>query len=459
MLHIYKCSPLSSRDGDDGGFSLVEMVVAVMVFALVSLGVAYSMLAVLSSTRDTRGRQVAANLAAEEIDRVRSVGNIFDLKDAIPRTKTIDNVVYTVRRDTLWYNSAGGEDPCGAGSGNLQYVVVNVSVAWSGMNGSTSVSADTVVAPTSKINDPAFGTIAVRVTDSAGAGVQGATVAAAPAAEPGTALSIEGSIAPTDKDGCAFVLKAAPGNYDVTVSKTGYVDVEQETAPVVTVKVTAGTATSALITYDVAAKVTLSYAAPGVTGTVSVPSNLRSSLLSTFGIASVSAGSNRLLFPFSSGYIPYVGALAGAPTAAPACKSIDPTLWPAGTDGTTPIGGVAPEVIAVQPGASSTVVLPVGAVRISNTTSSAWSGLRAERMTPPSGSPDPGCALSPSEVLTLANVPQSSNLTVLLPHGTWKITRAASSTTRTTVTSVVTLTRGTATSGVITLDPRTPVAP
>jgi prepilin-type N-terminal cleavage/methylation domain-containing protein len=459
---LFPVSPiLSEGPGDsDAGFSLVEMVVALMVFAIISLGVAYSMLAVLSSTRDTRGRQVAANLAAEEIDRARAVGSIFELEDD-DRTVVVDNVTYTIDRQTEWKNSAGSDDSCGAGSGSLQFKIVNVVVTWPGVAGETGVRADTVVAPSSKINDPAFGTIVVRVTDRYGIGVPGATVTAAPAAVPEGALAIEGTIAPTDSDGCAFVLKAAEGSYDVKVSKAGYVDVDQRPTPSINVKVSKGTATSALVTYDLAATLNVTYAS-NFSGSVLVPSNLDVSLQTTYGVALLTKASSYSLFPFNSGYSVFTGQLAGASNAAPACSAIDPTLWPSATEGASTIAGAAVPSVAVASGTSSTVAVPMGVVKISNpsTSSGSWSTIRAQRVAPVAGSADPGCALIATvpEVLTIGSLSRGSSVNVALPYGTWKITRVASGS-DVAITNLSVMTRGSVSSNVVTLDPRTPVVP
>ncbi len=51
-----------------------------MIFALLSTGLLYTMLSVLSVGRDSRARQVAANLAAEEIDLARDASSLFDAR-------------------------------------------------------------------------------------------------------------------------------------------------------------------------------------------------------------------------------------------------------------------------------------------------------------------------------------------------------------------------------------------
>ena len=66
--------------GPDEGSSLVEVIVAMFIFALISVGVVHTMTSVLSVSRDSRSRQVALNLAAQAIDRSReSSDDLFAL--------------------------------------------------------------------------------------------------------------------------------------------------------------------------------------------------------------------------------------------------------------------------------------------------------------------------------------------------------------------------------------------
>ena len=58
------------RRRNEGGFTIAEVMVALMIFALMSIGVIYSVISMLQISRDARNRQVAANLAAQEIDAV-----------------------------------------------------------------------------------------------------------------------------------------------------------------------------------------------------------------------------------------------------------------------------------------------------------------------------------------------------------------------------------------------------
>jgi prepilin-type N-terminal cleavage/methylation domain-containing protein len=105
---------------DDDGFTIIEVMVAMMIFAIIFLGVAYSTVTTLRMTADTKSREVAANLAAAEIDAVRAIGDPFRVQTT-SYTQTVDGIEYSVKRKTGWVSASGTTDGCGSGTGTLQY--------------------------------------------------------------------------------------------------------------------------------------------------------------------------------------------------------------------------------------------------------------------------------------------------------------------------------------------------
>ncbi|MCH3110243.1 prepilin-type N-terminal cleavage/methylation domain-containing protein, partial [Listeria monocytogenes] len=49
----------------ESGVSMIEVIVAMMIFAIISVGVSYSLLSAFTITNDSRSRAVATNLAAQ----------------------------------------------------------------------------------------------------------------------------------------------------------------------------------------------------------------------------------------------------------------------------------------------------------------------------------------------------------------------------------------------------------
>src|SRR4051812_26204520 len=100
----------------DDGMSLIEVVVAMMIFALVAAGVAYSTIIVARITDDTGSRQVATNLATTEIDYIRSLQDPFLIKND-KKTVTVGAINYYIVRQVSWVDAAGTDVGCGTGSG------------------------------------------------------------------------------------------------------------------------------------------------------------------------------------------------------------------------------------------------------------------------------------------------------------------------------------------------------
>jgi prepilin-type N-terminal cleavage/methylation domain-containing protein len=408
-------------ESPESGLSLIEVIVAMLIFAIIALGVEFSIVSTLRSAKDAKGREVALNLAAQEIDAVRAISDIFLIGDS---TRTVNNIpgdatVYTITRTADWVTARGSTADCGAGGGNLQYKQVNVQITWDSMIRNNPVRADTIVAPKTTINDPSLGTILVSTKNAAGTGVAGVTVTASPST--GTTPPV------TDADGCSYLLKVPPGTYTVTASKSTYIDVNQVTSPTSTLTVTAGSIASAAFAYDVAGSVGLKYASNYTSSTASLPTNMVTTFTSTVGGSDLMTGTSAFkLFPASS-YTYVAGGYLPATTSSPGCLDVDPSQWPDGIDssgqGTDGQALTAPDpnVLSFLPGATLTgQKLPMGVVSLKTGGGSVY--VKATVTTPPSGSDDPGCAATPAATYTFGPLtPSSSKVLIALPYGSYTI--------------------------------------
>ena len=309
------------RADRESGMSLIEVIAAMLIFAIISVGVVYGMLGVISQTRDTRSRAVAANLASQEIDLVRDAADLFALVDKVT-SYNLNGDTFTVARTTQWVSDPGLDFVCGAGGGTLKYKRVNVRVTWHQMGAGVSpVQSDTVVNPAQKINDPTKGTILVSTLGANGTGSGGITVSAVPATPPDGATALTTTPALTDSQGCTYILKVTPGNYNVTVTKSGYIDQDQTaTTATRTVGVAAGSSASVSFAFDKAATFNATYGsgyAPVAGEVVRVPADITTSFGSTHSPSgaflrtpAVSSGLTKpfALFPFDSGYEEQYGA-------------------------------------------------------------------------------------------------------------------------------------------------------
>jgi prepilin-type N-terminal cleavage/methylation domain-containing protein len=450
---------LRSIRTSESGVSLVEVIVAMMVFAIISVGVAYSLLSAFAITGDSRARAVATNLAAQEIDLDRSSSNLFTLYsttvDKQVQVPAGTGAVYSIKRTVSWVYGSGGDVDCNASAtSSILYKRVRVQISWPKMMGQPVIS-DTVLAPSAKISVDTLGTILVSTRSAGGTPVAGVGIAVSP--DPGSVPTA------TDAMGCSYVLKVPPGTYTVTASKTGYVDPYQNIAPSMTVTVKAGQSTSAGFTYDQAGSVSWSWP---TSGGVSKPMTAAVSFLSTYGVWSTAATSPTTAQVFPSTEYDVVGGTYAAPTDAnPGCRSPNPGDWPQYTAaGKSYLAPVAPSV-TVAPGANpgaSVGTLPMGSITVTNPTGQSSNlYVRAVSATP-FVSGDPGCTGKPQTVDfgQVLGRSQNSKVTIALPYGAWSLKIGTSATPATPVASaslsVPTGATGVTigTGGAFTLDPR-----
>ncbi len=452
---------------DESGMGIVEILVALMIFAIVAIGMAGSMLSMTRLTADAAARETATNLAAAEIDRVSAIDDAFTVVDAIvPTQVTVDGITFFVETNTGWVGASGSTDKCGVGAGTLQYKRVRVTVTWENMYLPNPVRADSALAPSSRINDPTAGTIIVSVKKESGDGQPGVAVTATRSGGGGPTDPID----PTDSDGCAYVLKAPPGTYTVTLTKSGYITTGQVQLPLPqTITVTAGTATSVPIQADVAMNYTLKFAANS-TRTVKLPTNLDVTYYGQAAAGPINepAVATRKLYPWVAGY----QAIAGNPTT---CAAVDPSKWLlAATPTPAKNAGVRAFATAGTPGGAATLPVAMGVVDVVLPGTNPTTFLNATARNTTSGG-NPGCSTAATTVYKFASAVGGTTQTIALPYGAWNLTYGTTATTVTTAittgvtvrdsvvlldTNGVPLTTGgigasTFASNILTLDPRT----
>ena len=230
---------------------MVELVVGIFIFALVIGGIVAGMSSSLNLTRQNRNRSIAANLASQEMDTVRST-EFTDLPlGSVTATQTVDAVPYTITRETQWVTPNATSGPCQAPSGSaLAYLSVTVSVTWNNMAGVPAPVSHTVVTPPVGTYDTSRGHVSVLVLDAAGAPQEGIPVALTGPDVPETQT--------TTTDGCAFFAYKPSGEYTVTLSRASYVDDQGIASPVQSATVAAGSTVSLQFQYDGAATLSLS---------------------------------------------------------------------------------------------------------------------------------------------------------------------------------------------------------
>jgi prepilin-type N-terminal cleavage/methylation domain-containing protein len=445
---VDKREPAARRTAD-AGFTLIEVVVALLVFAVVSTGIVAGMTTILRMTGDNRARITAANLASQELDTVRSITDTYSIKSVPTRDVPVDGRNYHVTRTASWVSSAGADITCSSAT-NLFYLRVNVRVTWDGMLSRTSgVQDDTILAPAGNTTGTSTGSIGIRVGGVANAPQPDVTVSVAPTTT-GNALAAQPSN--TGSDGCTYANQVTPGTYNVTIQKNGWIDaVQQGTSAVQSVTVNPGTTQSPVFPlYAQAATFATSYV-PGpvaYSGTFAVPSNLETSWTNptdTWTTPTPAATVKR--FPYPSGY----GVIAGlTESGTKTCASTDPQAW---NSTSTLAAGVRGNAYA-DAGQTAPAAIPVGVVMVKVPAGNTLAVTQA-----PSAAGTPACGITGS-IYYYPGTTTGNWAAVAVPYGSWRFYYGTSvnSAQQATFSQVLVKTNaaagGVALDGTVTLDPR-----
>ncbi len=419
----------------EAGFTVVEVMVAMMVFAIMSIGIAYGIVNALTLSQNSRSRTTAVALASQDIDGLRQTASataagiqqVTSLPanpgDTVP-TKTIGGVTYTISRDVNWVDSTGATNACGSASGGyLAYKSVVETVSWKSRNQTYSTTMTSAIAPSSAVTSPGSGSITISVKTAAGTGNAGVAITITPVAGgAGDPLTVQPDA--TNAQGCAIAVDVQQGDYTVTATETGGIDTDQkQPAKKTPVTVIAGASAYVPFVYDQASTMTLQYAS---TYSATLPQSMPTTLSSTGGGQDVitpwgttptitSATKTAVsVFPFGN-YAVFAGAYNSAPGAT-SCLSPNPGAW--STPNAQNQVGVAPAQVGTSPGqpaSVSPVQVMTGVVQVGGMSSSTY--VVATTATT-AGAGDPGCTAG----YTLRFPTSSSgSQTLALPYGTWNV--------------------------------------
>jgi prepilin-type N-terminal cleavage/methylation domain-containing protein len=387
--------------GDESGFSMVEVLVAILVFSVMIGGIATLQGSTMNVIRNNRHRSVAANLAADEMDTIRSTTftNLLTQLGAVTQpTVTIDGVPYTVLRETEWVSSDASAGACDApADADPAFLRIRVAVTWPVMSGVKPVESNTIITPPVGTYDATSGHLAVSVLDRDGAPQEGVPVALA---GPESASQI------TNAEGCVFFAFLTPGSYTATLNKSGWVSDQGVAAPSQNAAIVTGAIASLLFQYDQAASLTLvlSGKGSGSAAPTTVPVMVANSHILPSGILPAFAGSGSPrtitgLFPYADGYEVWTGN----------CADADPLFH---------AGGVRDDPIEVTPGGTTTAA--VGMPEVLVTVTSASTGLPIAGATISIvHTADAGC--TGGVTYTLGTTNAAGQRLFASPYGTWQV--------------------------------------
>ena len=388
------------RRTDDQGFSMVEVIIAMVVFAVMVSAALGIIVQTFDVTRDNANRVAAANLATKQIESARSQLAINIADGASSRTEIVAGTAYTITQNANYVVSGSDSSLCDNTGGQLAYKLVTVTVTWPNMGSIQPVRSDTVKAlgVGDEGLDEALGAVAIGVSGRTGDPVAGVTVTLMPG----------GLTRTTGVDGCAvFVnLPVATGGSDFTasVNQFGYVSPQNNQYQQVVVGAVAGEVKGADLRYDSQRSLTVDVVAPpGYTvPAAGFPVGIRSS--------DIDAGT---ILPSCA-----VVTDAGCATAAPgAAQHLFPAIydvWAGDCPSPRPIGSTGNVDLTAADGA---VVVPVeGAlVKVVDSFGAPVAGYTV------TATPDPvgGCTSATTYNLPATGVDGSKGA---LPAGEWTIT-------------------------------------
>jgi Tfp pilus assembly protein PilV len=346
--------PKLTRIGrDQAGIAIVEVLVSALVLLIFSVGLFTVLTGSTKATAQERHRSQANALAEQELERVRSL-RIAELVGLNSTRRVLEDgtqlagacptsgpqasqTCYTITSRSQFQNEPAATSGCSAGSGSRDYLLLTVSVSWTGMGVLHPVTAATIASPPSGSLVPNSGSILVNVVDSRNVGISGVAVSGS---GPGP---FSGTTGPT---GCVLWRNVPVGTYTLTVGGTAAGMVDQNgnapnTPPLQTTSVVDQGTNTVNLQYDRPGSIqninfrTLDYSNNPVTSSADsvIVSNTGMTLNKQFtppgGVRATSITTTATLFPFTSPYAVYAGT----------CASNTPPAGPMLGNATVPVGG------------------------------------------------------------------------------------------------------------------------
>lgn len=202
----------------DEGISLIEVIVALTVFAVIAAATSVALLRIHGGLKDNERRVQATNVAQTQIEAARAQSAAKIPNGVVQFSRTVGNVVYQVHQQTEYVASVDVKDQCSAQTSNMAYKSVQVRVTWDNMGSVKPVYADTAIAlkPGEFQSSVNTGGMVIRVRGIDGKAISGAKVEAAAAGQPAFVKF-------TGSSGCTVFTSlpttAAGVSYQVTVQK------------------------------------------------------------------------------------------------------------------------------------------------------------------------------------------------------------------------------------------------
>jgi type II secretory pathway pseudopilin PulG len=212
---------------EDSGFTLIELMVAILVFFIAIPPITYALVGAFSITAADKDRVVASDLLSQALDNVRSLPFGDVATGTTTSTQSVNGTTFTITQTVKPIAPPEqSTDVCGASTndnGSADYLLVSVSVAWP-QTDATPALGRTMLAPPAAVIASGDAEVILEVFSADGDPADGIPV---------TINTTPAQTVTTDSNGCAaFPYLSAGQAY--TLTATGYVNANQQPASVTT---------------------------------------------------------------------------------------------------------------------------------------------------------------------------------------------------------------------------------
>jgi Tfp pilus assembly protein PilV len=333
------------RIASEAGDTLIEVIVSALLVGVVVVGTFSGLDSTNKATSLDRARSQADALAehAEEQLRSEPIKKLTEMTESHPVVETVteNGSKYTITSTAQFISDTTSTSSCTSTSPKADYLQTTSKVTTPLIGAGKSVEETGIISP------PAGSALIVQVQES-GTALQGAVVAAKGPSPATTSYELE-----TSAKGCA-ILAVPPGEYNIYVSKTGYVDpngyenTHEDASGSITHSVYIPAETTSKVGYNLglAGKLAVSFTgaipAEGDTFTAFNTGMTSPRPFGTTGTYSPTVESPKTIFPFTTKYTVYAGS----------CEADLPTKNGQSSN---------PEVL-VEPGKTGAITVPLAPI-------------------------------------------------------------------------------------------------
>jgi Tfp pilus assembly protein PilV len=210
---------LRPRLACEAGLTLIEVVVTTLMVGLIAAGTATALIATSNASGQEQLRSEADALAAQDLDQLRSLSDeqLNGLQDgAAPRShqQAFQGTTFTVSSSASF--TSAGASVTGCTTGAAAFYKIASTVSWRQGTSTQSLEEDSL------LTRPVTGGLLVQVSDPSNNPLSGVAV---------VANGASWQTAQTNSAGCTQFAGLTSGSYTVTLSKSGYVDINGNATP------------------------------------------------------------------------------------------------------------------------------------------------------------------------------------------------------------------------------------